>query len=490
MANVSVEEVLTLPAMNGTTVVAGSKGLGNIVRAVNVMEVPDVEAFVRAGDLLLTTAYPVHQEPERLLSLVNVLHGRNLSALAIKPGRYLEALPSGLTELCDRLGFPLLMVRNDLSFDAVIGEVMAVILADYGDPDSADAIRQNLTNLALSGGGLEGIAQILAKAIRSGVRIVDSEGNTLGESRPGQELEVVARENFDITVAGKVCGAIQLRSPRSLTLAERRLTRQASFAAGLHIAQSQAAIRVNEKLKVLALEELISESTEGALSNALLFGWDLEKMQQIIVASPVSKDAPWSSHTNEIWGRSAHSWARGEKIVTIFDPRELELPLPLAMQEWWTVLGGDHVIVAAGGRVKDGAQLPHSYSTAMKAWGIASRTKRRCASYYDLSLELLLGSVDTQAATLFIEEKIHPLIRYDSENGTDLLDTLYVFLGSSSGKEAASRLCIHYNTLKYRIQLIRDLIPIGWDTPERRSAILLALELHRLRLPEGQGNRC
>ena len=70
MAAVTVREVLTLPVLAGSTVVAGAEGLGSAVSGVNVMEVPDIESFVKSGELMLTTAYPLRDHPEDLGDLV------------------------------------------------------------------------------------------------------------------------------------------------------------------------------------------------------------------------------------------------------------------------------------------------------------------------------------------------------------------------------------------------------------------------------------
>ena len=42
----TVKEIRTLNAMNAAYVLAGSAGLDRIVAGANVMEVPDIEAFV------------------------------------------------------------------------------------------------------------------------------------------------------------------------------------------------------------------------------------------------------------------------------------------------------------------------------------------------------------------------------------------------------------------------------------------------------------
>src|SRR5689334_13143710 len=90
---VSLHEVLQLPALGGVRVIAGHAGLGRRVRYVNVMEVPDILDWVKPDELLLTTAYPLRDDRSRLSELVPRLADRGLAGLAIKPARYIEAVP-------------------------------------------------------------------------------------------------------------------------------------------------------------------------------------------------------------------------------------------------------------------------------------------------------------------------------------------------------------------------------------------------------------
>ena len=75
-------------------VVGGRGGLHRAVRAVNVMEVPDILEWVQADELLLTTAYPLRDDRLALDALVPRLAGRGLAGIAIKPARYIDAIPA------------------------------------------------------------------------------------------------------------------------------------------------------------------------------------------------------------------------------------------------------------------------------------------------------------------------------------------------------------------------------------------------------------
>src|SRR5579859_6563425 len=102
-----VREVLAMPTLAGARVLAGAGGLDRMVRRLNVMEVPDILPWVKPHELLLTTGYPLRDDPDALVGLVVELDSRGLAALAIKLHRYLDAVPPRMLAEADRRGFPI-----------------------------------------------------------------------------------------------------------------------------------------------------------------------------------------------------------------------------------------------------------------------------------------------------------------------------------------------------------------------------------------------
>lgn len=67
------------------------------------------------------------------------------------------------------------------------------------------------------------------------------------------------------------------------------------------------------------------------------------------------------------------------------------------------------------------------------------------------------------------------LTEHDARNGTRLLETLITYLEARRSKEAADRLFVHRNTLRYRLESIRKIT--GLDVRERDSRLILELQL-------------
>ncbi len=77
---------------------------------------------------------------------------------------------------------------------------------------------------------------------------------------------------------------------------------------------------------------------------------------------------------------------------------------------------------------------------------------------------------------------VEKLSEHDVVNGTRLVETLITYLDSGRAKEAADRLFIHRNTLRYRLDCVRKLT--GLDPHQQASRLVLDIQL---RLAAAQG---
>ncbi|MEO6703347.1 MAG: PucR family transcriptional regulator ligand-binding domain-containing protein [Jatrophihabitantaceae bacterium] len=208
----SVRNLLGTASLAGTTVLAGRSGLDRIVRGVNVMEVPDILAWVKPHELLLTTAFPLSQAPaqpgclagdsaQALSELIRALDGKRLAALAIKLGRYLDSVPEPVLALADELGFPILRLPNDVAFDEVLPDLYGQLLAQQNQVlAQADALHRAISAIVLGGGGLAEIAGEVGRLLDCLAVITTPDGRVLAEAGAAQHRAGIhACELYDPT---------------------------------------------------------------------------------------------------------------------------------------------------------------------------------------------------------------------------------------------------------------------------------------------------
>lgn len=122
-----VKEILEIPCMKESAILAGHRGLDNPVLCVDVLEVPDADQWVSPGTFLLTTAYAYKEDASRLEQLVRLLSEGGASGLGIKLGRFIQELPDGVLKTAEQQAFPIVLLPLELPYVTVIKKVMSLV---------------------------------------------------------------------------------------------------------------------------------------------------------------------------------------------------------------------------------------------------------------------------------------------------------------------------------------------------------------------------
>ena len=128
---ISVKELLSLPALQGTVVLAGEAGLNRPVRHVTVMEVPDIKRWLKGNEFLLTSFYSVRKSEDAQCSIIEELQD-TCACIAVKIGQYVERLSQKVLDTADQYGIPLLQIPYESNYIDILMSVMNRIMIDEG----------------------------------------------------------------------------------------------------------------------------------------------------------------------------------------------------------------------------------------------------------------------------------------------------------------------------------------------------------------------
>jgi len=518
---VSVGELLGVSTLAEARLIAGESGLDRVVQRLNVMEVPDILAWVKPHELLLTTGYPLRNTPQSLGRLVADLDERGLAALAIKLGRYVDELPAEMVEQADRLGFPLILLPNDVGFDDILNQVLTDILNRQAAVlVRAEEAHRALVQVVLAGGGLDEVTAEVAQLLDVSVAAVDGRGRVLASAGPHETAlrESIAREGLStapattgpattgsrtsvsvpVIAGGHHHGRIVAYSPTgSLRDSDIGILERAATVAALAVTRQEAVNAVESKYRADFLRDVLTGragSPERVVSRARAFGWDLERPVTVLVAE---LDPDGDERTAQ--DRLVTCWTAAMRR---HDPRG-------------AVAGFSHEVVAVVDATVDAARiakdaasafadtppvtfstgtsrpsrgpetLPEAYSQALKAARVGRQLNGpgAVAHFDQLGVYRLLSLVnDTDELHAFVRETLGPLASDDDAENADLRRTLQVLLETNLNvAETARRLHFHYNTLRYRIGKLERLLGNFTDDPHLRLNLTLALHVLRMR---------
>jgi purine catabolism regulator len=527
--SVVLEEVLRLPTLARARVVGGARGLHRPLRGVNVMEVPDILEWVKPDELLLTTAYPLRDDPAALAALIPGLAERGLAGIAIKPGRYIKAIPASMIEAANDHDFALIELPPEASFNEIINSVLTVILdAQAARLQRSAAIHDRFTSIALSGGGLRQIAEALAELIGRPVTIIDAQGTA--QWRTSDEAPVFPVDADDdpglrpivqpIQVGVERYGSI-LVAPGEAELGPDRMeaVEYAATVAALRQVLTRAVAEADRRFQAVCLEELITGHVTDRsvlMERAAAFAWDLLTPRAVLLAEvDAMAGRPFSAlagtpeegalrhrlaeAARASLGPGAIVWERSREIGALVpaddqagsgghDLRGRAAPTRLReigaslQAEARRHLPGAVVSIGIGRPAPDPLDLHGSFGEARRALSIGrwGSGPGNVTAFDDLGLDRLLVAVPDPEVAAFCALVLGPLEAHDAARGTSLVVTLETFLSTRNAALAARRLYLHYNTLKNRLAKIEEIIGPYLDDPDRCLSLALALRLRRL----------
>jgi DNA-binding PucR family transcriptional regulator len=121
---VPLRRLLSLPAFSDATVVAGRQGLDALVSLVTVGEVPDGPAFLRGGELVLTTFFAQRDDVPGAL---RAYRSAGAVGIVFKRSEWLDGLPPEAVAFSESTVFPLVEVPRERRWPQLIEASLALL---------------------------------------------------------------------------------------------------------------------------------------------------------------------------------------------------------------------------------------------------------------------------------------------------------------------------------------------------------------------------
>lgn len=511
----TVEDVLGAPSLSGARILAGAAGLTRVVERLNVMEVPDVVPWTAPNELLLTTGYPLRDDPDQLVPLIAELDRVGLAGLGVKVGRFLAEVPAAAVARAETLGFPLIELPTELRIDDVLHDVLGRMLdRARSDQRSGEQLHRSFLDVVLAGGGLPDIAGALAAHLGTPVAVVDLVGTVLA-GIDLQSLGLDPAERLPVPPGGHgvLVGGLHLSA--ASVVAGRRwhgwvvaigrapiaeedgaALEHAATMVALTLTQAEELRAVEDRYRTGLMHDLLAGGDDPSelRRRATDFGWDVDRELIVLVARREAEGSP--DGTEEV--RDLDVGAR--RLFTERDPgaavvafgREvvaLTAPFrgPTGRADAVAFAGrvsaalaravGGPVSIGLARPVPDASRLTEAYEQARRAVAIGRRVHgpMAVAHFDELGVHRVLASVPEPELRSFAQEVLGPLAAPDA-GMLDLRRTLRELLRTGGNvAEAARRLHFHYNTLRYRIEKLRALLGPFTEDARLRLDVEVAL---------------
>lgn len=362
----------------------------------------------------------------------------------------------------------------------------------------ASVAHERLTGVVLQGGSLDDLAHELHQVLQEPVHVIDARGATLATSAPDDppaehELELVTAAFEDtgthvlggVSIAPVFAGGTPLAAVLTRTevddVARRILERAATTAALIMVIQRSLSEAQTRRRGDLLVDLLVGRSGAGSLTaRASLLGTDLAQPHSVLVVDG-SDHQLRQTVVDLATNHDGLSADVGERLVLVLpEDRPLEVGRRLLRR------GGPGAVpvgravptVGVAGPVTgvDGVRSAYEESArcldALLALGRRGDVADAAALGF---VGLLMGRHDPDE---HVRVRLGPLLDYDRQRGTALLQTLEVWLAEDRHlARAGERLHVHPNTVTQRLDRIGRLLGEGWQSPESLLELGLALRL-------------
>ncbi len=374
-----------------------------------------------------------------------------------------------------------------------------------------------VTEAVESGAGLPEVVRAAAKALDASLAVTDAHGATLAVAArsPAEERSLLARAEdvaiLPLRVADAVVGSLHMRARKEPSASMRRLlvTMIASEVERVRAPDRAAETAAADFLRALLARELTDR--DELLVRARELSLDVTEGASMIVARArpqAPTDEGWRGRVRAVAERGARAvasrsiaalsereGAAGAEVLLLVPGGEEALAARAAdavLRELQVGLQGYTFAVGRSRIAEDPADLPRAASEALLAANVAEGGgaageagghERALAFEQTGAYRLLLSTMSENPLELqrFYAETVEPLVAYDEQYETDLVQTLETFLDADGNVAGtAQRLFTHRHTIYYRLERVRELSGLDVGSSDGREKLSLGLKSMRV----------
>jgi DNA-binding PucR family transcriptional regulator len=508
----TVRDIVSIPGMP-LKLLAGEDGAGTPVRWVHSSELEDPTAWLKGGELILTTGMGVGETVAKQRAYIRRLVDAGVAGLGFGLGFGHDKTPRALVTEAAKHDFPLFEVPYPVPFIAITEAVFTRAVAEqYDTLQRAVDAEHVLTRAVLEGGGVDGVARSLADVVKGWALVLDLHGMPLAsthadaESRRERIWDEVRTSRpeaatFSLTLLddtyhvwiqpvgaqGRIEAFLAVGTPEQPTQLDRIVAGHALSLFAIELAKSRAVAEAERRLQGDFFDELARGDLTTADASRGLARFGFERDATVFVVSIEPADASIEPRTLAL-AATDHCSRReggflisaGGEAVSMLLPARATAELPELVKGIGQRVGVD-LRAGAGGPV-DAGSVGRSLREARYALQVCRLEGWEFAGFEQLgTYRLLLSMTEPDALRAFADALLGPLDAYDAEQGGELLASLQAFLQHNARWEtAAAQLFVHRHTLRYRMRKVEELTGRDLTNSFDRMEFWLALRARDL----------
>jgi sugar diacid utilization regulator len=372
------------------------------------------------------------------------------------------------------------------------------------------AIHDRLTEAAVKGRGMVGVAETVYELTGYPVVIEDSRGNLLASAgarqphpeekerdRLGEFVQLARNHPAPVRLGDRLSAAsgqpgetfavLSLVDPDGAAGEEERIALEhGATVLALELSRFQSVLEAESRLGADLLDELLEGTDdERARMRTQLLGYDLGDQQRVAIV-----DYPSTVPQDRVFHAVRQAAQNVGARPLLGSRREAVVALSEASLSWTSLRSAidaelGHVVcrIGIGGICQRAPDVPRSYREAqlvleLMAYGASGAS---VAFFDELGVfQILAEAQDPNTVHRFVRRWLGALLDYDGSRNTDLVHTLATYLEAGGNYAQSARvLHVHRNTLRYRLKRITDIAGHDLGEPDVQFNLQLATRAWR-----------
>lgn len=403
-------------------------------------------------------------------------------------------------------------------------------------------LQKALTATMLSGGGLQSIVQTLFDRFGNSIAIYNDFFSSFVLACSDRRRESITRRMEDLVRAGSsgretvslmssrevdnvdglICNKIIIpiysdkkkygsiyiwEDNREITNVDLAVLEASTSLIALDMIKKISMYEMENNHKASFLDDLLvhdEERQRKSLANAEYFDFDVDAEHRVAVIRVLSGNSTISNSslykTNNSIVNILRRVSRDSSIKVLFVNKcdSIVLVFELPVHEDGNYLQQLHsfvdsamnaleaegilsmVSIGMGRSYADATNLWKSFNEAGRAAACWNIDDVRIHSYEDLGVYRFLSyEVLRPELVLFYNETLKVLVDYDHDRDSELVHTLSLYFRCGGNlKRLAEEMGVHYNTVAYRIQRIKELAHVSFDNADQMLNLQIALKIY------------
>lgn len=469
-------------------IISGQNVLDREIKNVSILETPDFENYIIEESIIITTLYPIKNELSLATKLLYALKRRNTAGLIIKLHRYIDDIPTAFISVANELNIPVVTLNYDVNlsilFNNILTEIQLVDFSPASFEESYSLILQKIYDNPTIDNLIESIKEI-------------ENFELLIENLDNNSIQYSSIDVINYYQLNKNTSALIQRVQKEFYFIDNISYEGRNIFKIVFLAREERSHIIHNMIEVfrllikfiyqIQLEQFRRQNSflmnfvtahHSTIANDLSsfakeFNWNIQFPIFFIVMSYNDSIPELSFKLIEL-SRSILTTRIGKRnnefkltqignqiifILNSYPSDEIKEDIKFLYESISNAHPLSDLHIAYSDNILSINDVTQTYKLISESLKQVTNTafSKKIFNQFDLTIINLFKSIETKKQVQFYEQLITKLESFNEDEITSLLFTLYTYIESKFNiKVTAERLYVHYNTVRYRINLLKN----------------------------------